>query len=134
MIEINENLECIICLNNIHYNDAYLILSCCKNYIHINCLNNWYKNKNNYVCFICSNSNNNINNIIENNNENINNNDNNEIANYNTNEIDNDIIINTRNNYNIDNCCREFFCILCLIFFCVSSSFLIVSFIIINSL
>ena len=140
MIEINNNTECIICLNNIEYEDAYLILSCCKNYVHINCLNNWYKNKNYYICFICSNKNNNINSVIENitisnENNNTNNytnntnnytNNTNNTNNYNDNDNNNDIIIQDNNSV-----CTHFFCFLFLIFFCVSITFLVFTLIII---
>ena len=49
--------ECVICLNNISKNEEF-ILTCCKNNVHIYCLNSWVKknitNKNIGKCFICS--------------------------------------------------------------------------------
>ena len=52
-----ECLECVICLNDISSNDNY-ILTCCKNNVHIYCLNDWIQknisNKNISKCFICS--------------------------------------------------------------------------------
>ena len=52
-----ETKECVICLNDISINDYYT-LTCCKNDVHIYCLNDWVdKNitkKNISKCFICS--------------------------------------------------------------------------------
>jgi len=49
--------ECVICLNNILKNEEFT-LTCCKNDVHIYCLNSWVKknitNKNIGKCFICS--------------------------------------------------------------------------------
>ena len=49
--------ECVICLNDISICDLY-ILTCCKNRVHIYCLNDWVSknitNKNISKCFICS--------------------------------------------------------------------------------
>jgi hypothetical protein len=103
-------IECVICLNDISINELYT-LTCCKNNVHIYCLNNWVSknitNKNISKCFICSQENSIIETIvsynkyifINNNNANANaiihnhNNDNND-------NNDNSIII--RNN-NINN-------------------------------
>ena len=52
----NNIIECTICLEPVLFNnnnDGY-ILECCKNYIHLTCLNNWCKNKNINKCFICN--------------------------------------------------------------------------------
>jgi len=50
-------IECVICLNDISINELYT-LTCCKNNVHIYCLNNWVSknitNKNISKCFICS--------------------------------------------------------------------------------
>jgi hypothetical protein len=52
-----DTTECVICLNNISVNEL-LTLTCCKNDVHIYCLNNWISknitNKNVSKCFICS--------------------------------------------------------------------------------
>ena len=52
-----ERLECVICLNDISSNDN-CILTCCKNNVHIYCLNDWIQKniskKNISKCFICS--------------------------------------------------------------------------------
>jgi len=50
-------VECVICLNDISVNDHFTLI-CCKNDVHIYCLNDWVnKNitkKNISKCFICS--------------------------------------------------------------------------------
>ncbi len=50
-------MECIICLNDISYNDHYNLL-CCKNKVHITCLNKWIEKNLNKKdiskCFICN--------------------------------------------------------------------------------
>ena len=52
-----ERLECVICLNDISSNDN-CSLTCCKNNVHIYCLNDWIQKniskKNISKCFICS--------------------------------------------------------------------------------
>ena len=52
-----DTIECVICLNDISINELYT-LTCCKNNVHIYCLNNWVSknitNKNISKCFICS--------------------------------------------------------------------------------
>ena len=52
-----ERLECVICLNDISSTDN-CILTCCKNNVHIYCLNDWIQKniskKNISKCFICS--------------------------------------------------------------------------------
>jgi hypothetical protein len=125
-----EPKECVICLSEIVINDYYT-LTCCRNDVHIYCLNDWIKKniakKNISKCFICSqensiietmvsynsttnntydnNSINNDNNSINNDNNSINN-DNNSINNDN-NSINNEIILYNDNHtltisYNID--------------------------------
>lgn len=49
--------ECPICLNYITEFDGYLLLSCCNNKVHIQCLENWYNNngKKKKICFLCQN-------------------------------------------------------------------------------
>ena len=80
----NNNNECIICLTDVSINEL-LLLDCCKQIVHKNCLSKWIQtniNNNNIdnKCFHCKNYNqyihnlnNNLsiknNNIIENNNE-----------------------------------------------------------------
>lgn len=105
-----DTIECIICLNTISKNEIFT-LTCCKNDVHIYCLNDWVKknitNKNIGKCFICSQENsilealvsynsciyNNNNIIVDNSNELlINNNYTNSIINHNNN-INNDIIL-----------------------------------------
>jgi hypothetical protein len=111
-----ETKECVICLNDIVINDYYT-LTCCKNDVHICCLNDWVdKNitkKNISRCFICSQENSIIatmvsyNSTIDNNyiNNSINN-DNNSINN-DINSINNEIVLYNDNHmltisYNID--------------------------------
>ena len=52
-----DTIECMICLTDISCND-YITLTCCKNDVHIYCLNDWiHQNitkKNISKCFICS--------------------------------------------------------------------------------
>ncbi len=52
-----DTIECVICLNDISTNDHFT-LTCCKNDVHIYCLNDWvHKNitkTNISKCFICS--------------------------------------------------------------------------------
>jgi len=52
-----DTIECVICLNDISCNDHFT-LTCCKNNVHISCLNDWvHQNitkKNIAKCFICS--------------------------------------------------------------------------------
>jgi hypothetical protein len=104
-----DTIECVICLNDISNNDCFT-LTCCKNDVHIYCLNDWVnKNitkKNISKCFICSQENSMIetivsyNKISHNNNSetvidyndtnsiiNRNNNINNEVVIYNTNHM-----------------------------------------------
>lgn len=101
-----ESKECLICLSDISTNE-FITLNCCKNNVHIYCLNNWVDKNitkiNISKCFICSqensiiesmvsyNKNNHINSIavIDNSNSitNDNNNINNEIILYNTNHM-----------------------------------------------
>jgi hypothetical protein len=117
-----EPKECLICLSDISTNE-FITLNCCKNSVHIYCLNAWIdKNitkKNISKCFICSQENSiietmvsynsiivntNDNNNITNDNNNINNNNNN---NNNNNSINNEIVLYNDNHmltisYNID--------------------------------
>jgi hypothetical protein len=110
-------IECVICLNDISINELYT-LTCCKNNVHIYCLNNWVSknitNKNISKCFICSQensiietivsynkyipiNNNNTNAIIHNhNNDNDNNNDNSIIIR--NNNINNEFILTNDTN------------------------------------
>ena len=50
-------MECIICLNDISYNDHFTLM-CCKNKVHITCLNEWIEKNINKKdiskCFICN--------------------------------------------------------------------------------
>ncbi len=59
--EINNgpsSCECIICFENINSDDALLILECCKQKVHIQCIIDWYlSNPNNKTCFICNQTN-----------------------------------------------------------------------------
>jgi hypothetical protein len=110
-------IECVICLNDISINELYT-LTCCKNNVHIYCLNNWVSknitNKNISKCFICSQensiietivlynkyipiNNNNTNAIIHNhNNDNDNNNDNSIIIR--NNNINNEFVLTNDTN------------------------------------
>ena len=112
-----DTIECVICLNDISINELYT-LTCCKNNVHIYCLNNWVSknitNKNISKCFICSQensiietivsynkyipvNNNNTNVIIHNhNNDNDYNNDNSIIIT--NNNINNEFVITNDNN------------------------------------
>jgi hypothetical protein len=111
-------IECVICLNDISNNDYYT-LTCCKNDVHIYCLNDWVnKNitkKNIAKCFICSQENSMIENMVSYNKSSHNNSetvidydydDTNSITNDN-NSINNDIVLYNDNHmltisYNID--------------------------------
>ena len=111
-------IECVICLNDISDNDYYT-LTCCKNDVHIYCLNNWVnKNitkKNIADCFICSQENSMIENMVSYNKSSHNNSetvidyeydDTNNITNDN-NSINNEIVLYNDNHmltisYNID--------------------------------
>jgi hypothetical protein len=134
-----ETKECVICLNDISINDYYT-LTCCKNDVHICCLNDWVdKNitkKNISRCFICSQENSIIatmasyNSTIDNNyiNNSINN-DNNSITNDN-NSINNEIVLYNDNHmltisYNIDKRLYYLFISIKLCFFISISCFLI---------
>ena len=110
-----EPKECLICLSDVSTNE-FITLNCCKNSVHIYCLNAWIdKNitkKNISKCFICSQENSIIetmvsyNSIIVNTNDNTN--DNNNITNDNNNtNINNEIVLYNDNHmltisYNID--------------------------------
>ena len=52
-----DTLECVICLNDVS-NNNHFTLTCCKNNVHIYCLNYWIQKnitkKNISNCFICS--------------------------------------------------------------------------------
>tara|TARA_B100001142_G_C14338331_1_gene656816 strand:- start:877 stop:1236 length:360 start_codon:yes stop_codon:yes gene_type:complete len=63
-------MECIICLNDISNND-FIVLECCKQNIHIDCLKQWIntnynKNTDISLCIYCKNKNNIINDMIKN--------------------------------------------------------------------
>lgn len=115
-----DTIECVICLNDISINDHYTF-TCCKNDVHIYCLNDWVNQnitkKNISKCFICSQENSMIETIVSyhkirhNNSEtvleydDINNNTNN-ITNHN-NSINNEVILYNDNHmltisYDID--------------------------------
>jgi hypothetical protein len=110
-----DTIECIICLNDIVNNDYYT-LTCCKNNVHIYCLNDWInKNitkKNISKCFICSQENSIIENTVSYNKNSHNNNETiidytNTITNSNNN-INNDVVLYNTNHiltitYNIEN-------------------------------
>ncbi len=114
-----ETKECVICLNDIVINDYYT-LTCCKNDVHICCLNDWVdKNitkKNISKCFICSQENSIIETMVSYNKSSHNNNitvntndydDTNSITNDNNNNINNEIVLYNDNHmltisYNID--------------------------------
>ena len=113
-----DRIECVICLNDISNNDNYT-LTCCKNEVHIYCLNDWVNtnitNKNVAKCFICSQENSMIENLVaynkicHNNNEIIFDYDyNNNIINHNnSNNSDSDVVLHDDSNmltiaYNID--------------------------------
>jgi len=94
-------MECIICLDIISPNDHYKLM-CCKNTVHIECLNEWVitniSKKDVSKCFICSQENTNIQNIISHYNYN-----NDEIIHSNNNNSNTNIItIDISNNNNID--------------------------------
>ena len=109
-----DTIECMICLNDISCNDHFT-LTCCKNDVHIYCLNDWiHKNitkKNISKCFICSQENSILQDIVSYNsplpNVNCNSNTNSSnIINDSTNNI-NEIVIHNDNNfttiaYNVD--------------------------------
>jgi hypothetical protein len=99
-------VECVICLNDISINELYT-LTCCKNNVHIYCLNNWVSknitNKNISKCFICSQENSIIETIVSYNKYiPINNNNANAIIHNHNNDNNNDNSIIIRNN-NINN-------------------------------
>jgi hypothetical protein len=103
-----ECIECVICLNDI-VGDTNCILTCCKNNVHMYCLNDWInKNiskKNISKCFICSQKNVIIEDIVSYNKEDIIVLDTNSITN--NNNINNEIVLfNSENmlniSYNID--------------------------------
>ena len=63
-------MECIICLKDISNND-FIVLECCKQNIHIDCLKQWIntnynKNTDISLCIYCKNKNNIINDMINN--------------------------------------------------------------------
>jgi hypothetical protein len=130
--------ECVICLNDISNNDN-CTLTCCRNVVHISCINNWVKKniykKNISRCFICSQENSTIQNIVSHNNDNEvfidygdtisitnnnnnNNNNNNEVVLYNDNHM---LTIS----YNIDTRLYYLFISIKLIFFIFCSTLLI---------
>ena len=64
----DNNLECYICLDPISndINSNTYILECCKNQLHLDCLQKWYRNnKSNPNCFICNQYNQFCNDLIE---------------------------------------------------------------------
>jgi hypothetical protein len=56
MSKIDINLECCICFDPIlpDISANTYILKCCKNTVHLECLQKWYTNKTNVNCFICN--------------------------------------------------------------------------------
>lgn len=139
-----ESIECVICLNDISNND-YFTLTCCKNDVHIYCLNDWVnKNitkKNISKCFICSQENSMIENMVSYNKISHNNSEmvidydyNNSIINHNNNinNINNEIVLYNDNHmltisYDID---KRLYCLFISIKLCffisVSSLFIFV--------
>ena len=120
------NNECVICLEDIS-NESLIILECCKNNIHFECLKDWLITNINIIsdidkCFFCKNDNQLIsdliyniktidNNIIQDNN-NDNNNDNNDND---SNTRDCDLIINRYNtDHNNKLSCMSIICIICI--------------------
>ena len=105
-----DTIECMICLNDISCNDHFT-LTCCKNDVHIYCLNDWiHKNitkKNISKCFICSQENSILQDIVSYNSPILKENTNSSnIINDSTNNI-NEIVIHNDNNfttiaYNVD--------------------------------
>ena len=55
-IDISNNyLECPICLEIIYDTDPTLILECCKNKVHLICLEDWYsKHAKKPTCILCN--------------------------------------------------------------------------------
>ena len=126
-----ERLECVICLNDISSNDN-CILTCCKNNVHIYCLNDWIQKniskKNISKCFICSQENLIIEDIVSYNKKDelvVTTNSNN------TNSINNEIVLFNDNNnmltisYNIDKRLYYLYISIKLIFLIFVSSILI---------
>lgn len=126
-----ECLECVICLNDISSNDN-CILTCCKNNVHIYCLNDWIQKniskKNISKCFICSQENLIIEDIVSYNKKDelvVTTNSNN------TNSINNEIVLFNDNNnmltisYNIDKRLYYLYISIKLIFLIFVSSILI---------
>ena len=124
--------ECVICLNDISCND-YITLTCCKNDVHIYCLNDWiHQNitkKNISKCFICSQENIILQDIVSYNSPIIKLNTNSSnIINDSTNNI-NEIVIHNDNNfttiaYNLDKRLYFFFIYVKLCFLVSMSSLL----------
>lgn len=57
IIDITNN-ECYICLETIHlHENDFLEMTCCKNKVHLKCLNEWYNKTNSSTCFICNQTN-----------------------------------------------------------------------------
>ena len=56
IIDISNNyLECPICLEIIYDTDPTLILECCKNKVHLICLEDWYsKHAKKPTCILCN--------------------------------------------------------------------------------
>jgi len=51
----NTYLECPICLEVINDTDPTLILECCKNKVHLLCLEDWYsKHAKGPICILCN--------------------------------------------------------------------------------
>jgi hypothetical protein len=104
-----EPKECLICLSDISTN-KFITLNCCKNSVHIYCLNAWInKNitkKNISKCFICSQENSIIETMVSYNSIIVNTNDNNNITNVN-NSITNDNNNITNDNNSITNVNNE---------------------------
>ena len=130
-INCQECLECVICLNDISSNDN-CILTCCKNNVHIYCLNDWIQKniskKNISKCFICSQENLIIEDIVSYNKKDelvVTTNSNN------TNSINNEIVLFNDNNnmltisYNIDKRLYYLYISIKLIFLIFVSSILI---------
>ena len=70
------NTECIVCLEDIDNISEILMLECCNNPVHINCLNDWVKKNHSKIsnidrCFICNQNNEIIFDIVKSTKENI---------------------------------------------------------------
>ena len=121
--DIENRIECPVCLYNIEECEGILIMECCKKMIHLTCIIDWYtKNPQNTICFMCNQSNKFCKDLYYNIQQGTNNNTNIEMNpndNQDDNPNDNSEIFNNSNNYIYKTCILKLFIIVICVTICL---------------